>query len=134
MKYLGLDGRQYTLTFNSTIRGTCSSYHLRARQLLKDMFPFDRIFEEIALPGVKSVKNGQLYLDFLIPSKDLAIEVQGEQHSKYTPFFHDNKLDFGRAQFRDNRKREWCEMNNITLIELNFDEDDNEWRCKIENR
>lgn len=33
---------------------------------------------------------------------------------------------------RDNEKKEWCELNNIQLVELPYNEDINEWRKRIE--
>ena len=45
---------------------------------------------------------------------------------------HQNKLSFYKAKARDSDKREWCEINNINLVEFNYDEDVDEWRRKVE--
>jgi hypothetical protein len=134
MKVFGLDRKTYTLQLKNKIRGKCSDLHLRARKLLKQIFPVEMIFEEVTLPGSKTQSNDLLYVDFLLPSKSLAFEVQGQQHSEYVPFFHENKQGFGKAKVRDSYKREWCELNNILLIELGYNEPDEQWRLKIENR
>jgi len=134
MKVMGLDRKLYNLALSTIVRNKCSELHLRARLLLKTIFPGELVFEEVSLPGSKTSKNGILFLDFLLPNKLLGFEVQGEQHEKYTPMFHKNRVNFGRAQQRDSYKREWCELNNILLIELNFNETDEIWRQKIEAR
>jgi thermostable 8-oxoguanine DNA glycosylase len=48
----------------------------------------------------------------------LAIEVQGVQHSEMNSFFHKRKSDFRRQLSRDEDKRFFCELNDITLIEV----------------
>jgi hypothetical protein len=134
MKLKGFDDREYSLSLDKKISGNCSDLHKRARKLLKTIFKFDTVFEEVQLPGSKTPKNGTLYIDFFIPTQFLAVEVQGQQHTEYTPFFHKNKAEFVRSQVRDNIKREWCELNSFTLIELPYDETDEQWRERIDNR
>lgn len=134
MKVLGLDGKEYNLKLKTQVRGKCSELHLRARKVIKNIFPVELVFEEVALPGSKTDKNSSLYLDFLLTGKKLAIEVQGKQHFEYNTFHYNNKVEFGKAQNRDSVKRDWCEMNNITLIELPYNESDDEWTSRIESR
>lgn len=124
-----LDGKQHTLNF----RGLCkneknnskSALHLKARKLLKEIFPTLQIIEEVP---VVIDKDETLYLDFLIPMKKLCIEVQGEQHYSFSSFFHKNKLGFLKAKKRDNNKKEWCRINNIDMICLPYSESLEEWR------
>lgn len=134
MKVNGFDGRIYNLQLNKKTRGKCSDLHKRARFLIKEIFPLELVFEEITLPGSKTHSNSLLYLDFLLPSKAIGIEVQGQQHIEYTPFFHGNKQSFGKSQNRDNVKEEWCELNNIILIQLPYNESNEEWKLRIVNR
>ena len=47
-----------------------------------------------------------------------------QQHFEYVPFFHGDKLEFFKSKARDKKKKEWCRINNITLIELRYDERD----------
>ena len=106
-----------------------SEYHLRARDLLKKTFPTCQILEEVSIP----VRKGQvLYLDFFLPLHNLCIEVHGEQHYKFNKFFHKDKLAFYKAKARDYDKKEWCEINDIRLIEFNYDEEVDDWRRKVE--
>jgi hypothetical protein len=111
-----------------------SSYHKRARILLKDVYPFDTIREEILLPGTKTTFNKlDLFADFFIPSRRMIIEVNGSQHSTYNRFFHRNKLNFLKAKHRDAVKKQWCDLNKIELIEFNYNESIDEWRTKLGN-
>jgi hypothetical protein len=134
MKVIGFDDREYSLSLDKKIRGNASSLHKRARTVLKELFKFDIIFEEVLLLGSKTAKNKDLYLDFLIPTQMLGIEVQGEQHTQYIPLFHGSKADFIRAKARDVIKREYCIMNSIDLIELPYDESDDQWKERINSR
>ena len=126
MKAKGINGKEYVwnLTsydvFNDDSRKR-SKYHIRARKLLKEIFNSYRILEEVKLPGSTSLhRKSVLYLDFYIPTISLAIEVHGQQHYEYSPFFHKNKADFLKSKTRDEDKIEWCDLNGIQLITLKY--------------
>jgi hypothetical protein len=106
-----------------------SSFHLIARELLKKQYPTLQILEEVTIPLKKSEVA---YLDFYIPLLKRAIEVHGEQHYKFTPFYHANQLAFLKAQKKDREKREWCEINGIKYIELPYSETQEQWTERIE--
>lgn len=126
MKVTGLDGKTYSWKLNSKPRSTASKPHKRCRALLKSLYPLDLILEEVSLPG-----SGKLYLDFYLPLRRISIEVQGQQHENFIPFFHPNKLEFFKAKKRDKNKAEWCELNTIKLISLSDEESDDEWRRRL---
>lgn len=134
MKVKGLDGKTYQwklvghVPLGDDIQRR-SQYHLQARDLLTELFSMDRILEEVPLPGT----NG-LTADFFIPANKLMIEVHGEQHYQFVPHFHINLLGFFGSKKRDANKRQWCEINNICLIELPHFEETHEWRRRIINR
>jgi hypothetical protein len=107
-----------------------SSLHLVARDLLHKCFPTMQILEEVAIPLRRSET---LYLDFYIPLLKKTIEVHGEQHYKFVPFYHNNFLGFVRHKKRDQEKQEWCDANGITYIELPFNEDVEVWSNRIKN-
>tara|TARA_R110002051_G_C8449045_1_gene456472 strand:+ start:38 stop:454 length:417 start_codon:yes stop_codon:yes gene_type:complete len=138
MKVVGLNGREYNLDLKKYIdndRAKRSFYHLRARQIIKDIFQGYTILEEVKLPGtVKPAKKSVLYLDFLIPNARIGVEVHGQQHFKYVPFFHKSKAGFLRAQGRDRSKAEWCQINDIELMVLRFDDSEEYWREQLERR
>jgi len=66
------------------------------------------------------ITNQQLELDCYNPSLRLAVEYQGEQHYKYIPHFHSTRDSFLNQKYRDEIKRDLCEKNNITLIEVPY--------------
>jgi hypothetical protein len=140
MKVTGLDGKEYKITFCGKVSAekndeNRSKLHLKARKLIQDTFPFDVIHEEVTLPGTKKGPLGSvLYADFFIPSRKLIIEVNGKQHDEYTKFFHKNKLEFYKAKSRDRNKKDWCDLNAITIVYLNHNETEEEWVTKINER
>lgn len=124
MKIQGLDGRVYQLTLENSPREDCSQYHKKCRDLLKELFPVDPVFEEVYLPG-----SYGLYADFLLPRRSLLIEVQGEQHYKEVRFFHKDRFKFVDGLRRDKLKKEWADVNQLRLCELRWDLDD--WKERI---
>jgi len=66
------------------------------------------------------VTNFNLELDCFNEDLKLAVEYNGIQHYKYTKFFHANKDKFRNQQYRDYMKRDLCNKNNITLIEVPY--------------
>lgn len=120
MKIKGLDNKEHVLnTAQSKHRlrseKTCKSkLQYEVGQLLKTKYPMDTILEEVSLPG----SNG-LYLDFLLPTRRLGVEVQGRQHGEYVPFFHGSKKGYLESKERDYNKELWCELNNIQLMYFN---------------
>jgi hypothetical protein len=134
MNIKDLDGstHQWHLTGNMAHGKTDfrSSLHLAARSLISNNYPTLQILEEVPIP----LKRGEtLYLDFYLPLKKLCFEVHGEQHYKFIPFYHSNKLNFLKSQKRDREKQEWCELNNIKHIILPFDEEQDVWNERIKN-
>lgn len=129
MKYIGLDGKEYKINFahyehNSNISRK-SQYHLAARKLLKELYPANPVFEEIQVPSTR------LRLDFFLPTQHMVVEVHGEQHYTDNSFFYSSVQDFIAARKRDLRKQEWCEMNNLTYIELPYKETIDEWKRRL---
>jgi hypothetical protein len=106
-----------------------SSFHLKARTLIKECFPTIQILEEVP---IQVRRSESYYLDFYIPMLKIAIEVHGEQHFKFVPFYHNNLLGFLKSQKRDREKKEWCELNNISYIEFPHYESELEWKQKIQ--
>lgn len=138
MKVVGFNGKEYNwnLSKYSTTkdkeRSKRSQYHLRARSVLSEIFHSYIILEEVKLPGsVATHKKSVLYFDFYVPNIKLAVEVHGQQHYQFSQFFHKNKLDFIKAQNRDDDKKEWCDLNNIVLVVLKYSETDDEWRGRL---
>lgn len=130
MKFKGFNGYEYPLNLESKASKS-SSGHSTLRKLLKEFFPLENIMEEIALPGSKEPGKKTLYADFFLPRIKLVCEVHGVQHKVYTPFFHKNKFEFYESKRRDQRKRDWCELNDIKLLEF-YDTEIGSWRNALE--
>ncbi len=75
-------------------------------------YPHDSIFQEVY------IKKEILFLDFFIPSLSLVIECHGKQHTDFIPFFHHSRIEFHKQQIRDQRKRDWCALNDFKMIEI----------------
>jgi len=131
MKLLNSNGNTYSIQpldyikTNDQVQGK-SKGHLLARGLIKECFPTEWILEEVPAKIFKQT----LYLDFLLKSRSIVVEVQGLQHYEFTARFHQTEDDFKKAKARDNLKRDWCEINGFTLIELKYGEED-EWRKRL---
>lgn len=132
MKVKGFDGREhnwppagYHVYFDD--RRHRSEPHLKCRALLAQMYPTYRFLEEVPLPG-----SEKLTADFYLPWRNLVLEVHGRQHYEFVPFFHGTKISFLQARQRDMKKIDWCNMNNIGVIELSYKEEQEDWRIKIE--
>ena len=138
MKVLGLNNREYNLDLkkyivraNDTTKK--SKYHLLARKLIKETFNGYTILEEVKLPGSRDPsKKSALFLDFLVPGVMMAIEVHGQQHYEYSPFFHKTKAGFFQSLKRDEIKSDWCELNSINLVVLKYSDELEKWRKQIE--
>lgn len=139
MKVKGINGKDYVWNLTDydvfyDDNRKRSKYHIRARNLLKETYHSYRILEEVKLPGSTELhRKSVLYLDFYIPSIRLAVEVHGEQHYEYKPFFHKSKADFLKAKARDEDKIAWCELNDINIIILKYSESEDEWRERIKS-
>jgi hypothetical protein len=131
MKVVGLDGRSYNWDWRNKIpmaddTRPRSTYHLRARGLLKKLFPCETILEEVYLPG-----SNNLSVDFYIPFYKTCVEVQGEQHYRYIQFFQGSHSEFLSAKLRDTQKQNWINLNGLKFIELPYTEDNDEWTERI---
>ena len=90
-----------------------SKRQFQVKQFLKSYWDLDFVFEELPVAGTK------MSFDFYNATTNTAIEVQGEQHLKYTPYFHGKaKSNFVSQIRRDHHKQKFCELNNIKFIEV----------------
>ena len=109
-------------------RSARSGLHLEARHILKERFPTMTVLEEVPI----TLRRSQtVFLDFFVPLRKIAVEVQGEQHFKYVPFFHHSVANFIKAKKLDAEKKEWCEINGITLLEFPYIESFEQWKQKL---
>lgn len=135
MIIIGLNGKEYNWKprGSEVIDEHKSKLHLQVRKLLKEIYPYDMILEEVLLPGsAGATKKKDLTVDFYIPNRFLMVEAHGEQHYEYNKFFFKNKFQFLKAQKRDNDKIQWCQLNGIRIVGLNFADSEENWRQQIE--
>jgi hypothetical protein len=105
MKKRQLEKRTMTSNFEETIE-----------ELLEEAFPRCTIFPQHPV----KFEGDQLFIDFFIPSMNLAIECQGEQHYKFVPHFHGNEAGFTSYVSRDSVKKRWAQKNKVKLIEIPY--------------
>lgn len=86
-------------------------------QAVRLKYPFDVILEDFYVEGEN------FYLDFYLPNRRYAVEVQGRQHQEFVPHFHKNEAGFREHIERDQRKLQFCKINKIKLKYVFEDED-----------
>ena len=95
-----------------------SKFQYRVKKFLEPYWDKHVVFEEFPVVGTR------MSLDFYNANKKVAIEVQGGQHTKYVPHFHGKYKNNYLAQLdRDQKKMEFCRVNDITLVEI-YEKDD----------
>tara|TARA_R100000008_G_C3580981_1_gene168488 strand:- start:407 stop:808 length:402 start_codon:yes stop_codon:yes gene_type:complete len=96
-----------------------SKLQSKVKDFLKVFWDGDVVFEEFPVVGTR------LTLDFYNATKNIAIEVQGKQHTKYNKFFHKgNKINYLNQLKRDDEKLAFCDLNTIKLVEVHEGEVD----------
>ena len=105
-----------------------SQLHLKARGILKGLYPALQIIEEVS---IKLKRYQRASLDFYISKIHTVIEVHGEQHYKFNTLYHASIQDFINQKKRDNDLKEWCDINNLTYVELPFNDGEEEWKKRI---
>jgi very-short-patch-repair endonuclease len=90
-----------------------SKIQKNVKNLLRDYWFSDVVFEEFPVLGSK------MTIDFYNANKKIAIEVDGDQHYKYNKFFHNNdRINFLSQLKRDQKKEDFCKINNIKLVRI----------------
>lgn len=138
MKVNGFDGRERSINFSKYyVYGDDtrhkSKLHKKAKKVLREVFPYDSIYEEVSLPGSNKGSSSILRADFFIPNQNLIVEIHGQQHYEFTVHFHKTKLDFYKSLARDKNKENWCRLNSIKFVALKYSESENEWRESLLN-
>ena len=73
---------------------------------------------------LRGVGAGLLSYDFYVPSNNLLIEFQGQQHYGVIEYFHQDESQYTVQQEHDKRKREYADNNGYALLEIPFDQID----------
>ena len=102
-------------------QGKDSKGELKCRDILQDIFkkPFNKARPDFLRNKITgNVHN--LELDCYNPELKIALEYNGIQHYKYTPYFHKSKDAFYNQCYRDDMKRRLCKENGVFLIEVPY--------------
>lgn len=82
--------------------------------------------EEYSFPDLKSTSGRPLRFDFVVfdddGNIDFIIEYQGKQHYEASPKFG-GKKGLYQQQYNDNRKRRFCALHDVRLIEIPYTEE-----------
>jgi hypothetical protein len=62
----------------------------------------------------------QQRIDIFIPILGIAIEIHGEQHYNYTPFFHKDEVAWNYSVMLDTKKSNYLKEHGVKLIEIPF--------------
>lgn len=90
-----------------------SDFQFQTKAFLRPFWKHDLVFEEFTVPKTR------LSLDIFNFSRSVAIEVQGQQHTKYSPFFHGNtRYKYLTQLKRDQQKLDFCDKYGIVLVEI----------------
>ena len=122
MKFIDTRGREHSVDIRPSKWARRASGEGRGKfqsevgNILSEIFPGDVICEEFPCSGEN------LSLDYFVPRKKVAVEVQGRQHYQFVEFFHGDKDGFEKQQKRDTRKEEWCKLNGIRLVKIDTGE------------
>jgi len=93
----------------------------RIFKIVEKLFSPSQVIKNYPHPDLRFKKsNYNMELDVFVPSLNLAIEYQGEQHFiPITPWGGEKALQ--DLQGRDQEKRKACKKNEIILIEIDYD-------------
>jgi len=97
-----------------------SKLEMQAKIILEHVFK--RPFVKIRPSWLNNEVTGKnLEIDLYNEHLRLGVEVMGNQHYKYTPFFQKNKEAFYNQRYRDEIKKLLCQKRGICLIEIPYD-------------
>ena len=90
-----------------------SKFQKRVKDLLRELWEHDMVYEEFPVAGTR------LTIDIYNASRKIAVESQGSAHTSFNKHFHNNsKQNFLHQIKRDFHKVQFCEINNIRLVEI----------------
>jgi hypothetical protein len=93
-----------------------SDFEEEIYEFLQMAFPRSTIFPQHPIKFFGS----QMFIDFYLPTLNLAVECHGEQHYSFTAHFHGDKEGFEASKVRDANKREWARKNKVYLLEIPY--------------
>lgn len=107
-------------------------HETKCRQIIESIY--NKPFPSIRPSWLKNHTNKNLELDMYNEELKLAIEYDGEQHYKYSPFFHKSPNDLIKQQERDKLKENICKGKGIRLIRIPYTVKFNELESYIKSK
>lgn len=100
---------------------SCGCLSSKGEQKIQHILQENKIkfIREYTFNNLRSKNNCLLYFDFFLPDFNTCIEYQGEQHYKDI-LHHWKNFSFEKTQEHDQLKRNYCQQNNIKLIEIPY--------------
>lgn len=96
-------------------KDSSSKGELECRKIMEKIF--DAPFKKARPYFLKNpITGSNLEIDCYNEDYKIGVEYNGEQHYKYTPWFHKSKEDFYNTKYRDEIKKKLCKDNDIHLI------------------
>jgi hypothetical protein len=119
-KYYNLLPYSKTETIKKDTQSNKSKGEIECKKVLENIFkkPFISIRPDFLKNTITGGNN--LELDCYNSELKIAVEYNGIQHYKFSPFFHKNKDQFHNQKYRDDIKKRLCEENGILLIEVPY--------------
>lgn len=110
MDILDIDKHQHSLFSNGEefIYNTFKQHNIN----FKSEFTFEWLVSDTGY---------NMFLDFYLPDKQIAIEYDGKQHYQYVEYIHRTKENFEKALLRDVLKEQLLKEHNIKLIRIKYD-------------
>ncbi len=96
--------------------GSRSKIQQKIKQFVHKIWLLDRVYEEFPVYGTR------LSLDLYNANRNIAIEIQGKQHTSYIEHFQRDRANFLHQLKKDEDKAKFCNINGIILIEI-FEEE-----------
>lgn len=109
------NSRKYLIDWEAQSK---SKFQKRVKDFLCNHWSNDVVFEEFPVAGTR------MRFDFFNLSRKVVVEAQGGQHTRHVKFFHGrSKIGYGQQIKRDILKIEFCEANDIQLVEIYDDKE-----------
>lgn len=109
-----------------------SKYHKSVKKILRQIFPFYSIKEEVSMYVKGKTKNKEakkLHVDLFVKDIELAIEVDGQHHYEEIDYGDGNgQVNFERRRYLDNMKDSIAYENGWLMVRVPYTEAMNrEW-------
>lgn len=105
--------------------GITPSGNSQAENIIKGVLEARNIeyFIHYNFEWLKTKDGNNMYVDFYLPSLNMVIEYDGEQHYKFVPYFHKTIENYNICKERDLLKENLLKKNGITVKRIIYSDD-----------